>query len=548
MTLVQRTSRSLEGAAVLGLLGVALLLRVTGLGAGAPFVYHPDEWAIVQPALTMIRTLDWNPHWFDWPSLSIYAYLPVAIAVRLLSDASLATPSGHASDGLRLYDPSDALPEQFSYFLYGRLLVALLGVATVGLVYLAARWQAGPAAGLTAGGFMAVANLHVTQSRVLTPDVPSTILAAGVLLMTVIAVRAKSTGWFLAAGLAAGLAGSAKWNALATVVVPLGAWLAVQGADGHAVRRALKVAVGIAACAVLGLAIGTPALLFDNASVMAAIEGVRQHYFVVGHPGAEGADNAAYYLDLLFRSGLGPGLSLLAGIGIVVGLLRRRATELASVLLVLVYFALTAASVVRFERNLLPMLPYLAFLAGTALVTMTAALASALGPIARRPGSNRFAVSSEVSRHAAGAIAGVALVAAVLPQAVSAWHEGLRMDLTDTRTVAHEWITTNVPSGSRIVREDYTPQLYGPGLDVRYVDSLAERSLDWYQQHGYSLAVASSYRYARYFDGLYPEIQRAYERLFEKPLLYEICPDAVARGPCIRVIDLLSTNTSAEPP
>ena len=63
------TRRSVEAAALVVLLGVALLLRVTGIAAGAPFVYHPDEWAIVQPALTMIRTQEWNPHWFDWPSL-----------------------------------------------------------------------------------------------------------------------------------------------------------------------------------------------------------------------------------------------------------------------------------------------------------------------------------------------------------------------------------------------------------------------------------------------------------------------------------------------
>ena len=55
---------------------------------------------------------------------------------------------------------------------------------------------------------------------------------------------------------------------------------------------------------------------------------------------------------------------------------------------------------------------------------------------------------------------------------------------------------------------------------------------------GYSLAVASGLRYSRYFDGRYPETQQAYERLFELPLIYEICPDAQPRGPCIRVIAL----------
>ena len=112
------------------------------------------------------------------------------------------------------------------------------------------------------------------------------------------------------------------------------------------------------------------------------------------------------------------------------------------------------------------------------------------------------------------------------------------MALPDTRTIANEWLSANLPAGTQIVREDYTPQLYRADLVVRYVDSLADRSLDWYREHGYSLAVASGLRYSRYFDSRYPETQQAYERLFELPLIYEICPDAQQRGPCIRVIAL----------
>ena len=125
-------------------------------------------------------------------------------------------PSGHAPDGLRLYDPSDALPEQFPYFLYSAGCWSLCSEWRQSrFVYVAARLHAGAVAGLTAGAFVAVSNLHVTQSRFLTPDVPTTAGVAAVLLLTVVAVRRPSDGWFVAAGFVAGLAGGTKWNALA---------------------------------------------------------------------------------------------------------------------------------------------------------------------------------------------------------------------------------------------------------------------------------------------------------------------------------------------
>ena len=50
--------------AVIAIVLVGAALRVTGIGFGDPFVYHPDEWIIAGPAMTMAATGDWNPHNF----------------------------------------------------------------------------------------------------------------------------------------------------------------------------------------------------------------------------------------------------------------------------------------------------------------------------------------------------------------------------------------------------------------------------------------------------------------------------------------------------
>ena len=51
---------------------VAIWLRLWAIDFGVPMVTHPDEPNILNPALHMIRTHDFNPHWFIYPALIIY--------------------------------------------------------------------------------------------------------------------------------------------------------------------------------------------------------------------------------------------------------------------------------------------------------------------------------------------------------------------------------------------------------------------------------------------------------------------------------------------
>ena len=67
------TSRSLAGGAALAvLLGVGLLLRVWGLDYGLPLSSaRPDEEVLIQKILGFDAG-DPNPHWFVYPTLSLY--------------------------------------------------------------------------------------------------------------------------------------------------------------------------------------------------------------------------------------------------------------------------------------------------------------------------------------------------------------------------------------------------------------------------------------------------------------------------------------------
>src|SRR5258708_12755400 len=74
------TSRRDARLSVLALILVAAAAaRLWHLGAGIPHAVGIDEPQVVDRALRILRTGDWNPHVFDYPTLVIYLQAMVAI-------------------------------------------------------------------------------------------------------------------------------------------------------------------------------------------------------------------------------------------------------------------------------------------------------------------------------------------------------------------------------------------------------------------------------------------------------------------------------------
>ena len=66
---------------------VAALLRFVAIGSGIPFNLGVDEPEIMGRVVHMMRTGDFNPHFFDYPGLYLYLQLGVAV-VRFLIGAT----------------------------------------------------------------------------------------------------------------------------------------------------------------------------------------------------------------------------------------------------------------------------------------------------------------------------------------------------------------------------------------------------------------------------------------------------------------------------
>lgn len=488
------------------LLGSAVL-RFTALGWGAPFVYHPDEHFIVHPALDIVSTGDPNPHWFEYPSLLIY--LEAALVALLQPIVAAPLETNHLTNGI---GPWDTLPAQWPFVAAGRMLVATAGVLGVPLLAWVGARLHGLAAGLLAGAFLMVCALHHQSGHYLTTDVPSTTLAIASMAATV----ARRPRWVLA-GVFAGLAAGTKYTAGMVVLVPVLAALDLT-AFGATLSRWTRIAVA----ALAGFLVTTPYAVFDAGAFWDGLMRQRQNY--LAWQGQEG--NLGWYLNHLYTAAVGPMIAVLAGLGLAVAVgealaaLRRRdglGASLAFVLPPLLFVLWISSYPSRAERNLLVVLPFLCLWAAAALRRLCG--------IARPP----WLAASLL------AVAGGVVLASALPPLLEF---NRRLLLPDNRTLALEWLRENVAPGTKIAREEYTPQVQADEYAVTYLFSLSRRPYSHYLAERVEILVASSSIYGRSVDPPYIGGEGArefYRVLFGLPLLKEFSQGPWTMGPTIRI-------------
>jgi dolichyl-phosphate-mannose-protein mannosyltransferase len=377
---------------------------------------------------------DLDPRFFNWPSL--YMYLLSGVYGLFF--------------GLR------GVVESFSrdptpFYLIGRTLTALMGTATILVVYALGARLYGVSVGVVASLFLTVNLLHIRDSHYITTDVPLTFLLAVAVLFAVRYWREGRIRDALWSGLFAGLAASMKYpGGMALLPLVLGHLLRDRPA-GPAWRDARSLVspplLGAGLLALVGFLVGTPyAVLTPVAFVRGVLSELREvHTVQFGNE----ADMNAYLFHLLhsFPEGMGWPLFLLALGGLVIALWRHGRPELILLAFPVPYFLLIGTWSSRFERYTLPLLPFLTLLAAAGLVTAA--------QVVRARGGLRLA------RWSPGPGPGLALAVALLvaPEVVRIvqWH--LLIARPDTRAVAGQWIEREIPNGARIVTEPYSPPI-----------------------------------------------------------------------------------------
>ena len=175
---------------------------------------RPDDARWVRPALLALLSATgllylWGLGASGWAN----AFYSAAVQAGTQSWQAMLLGSSDAANFITVDKPPASLwPMEIAARIFGlsswSILVpqALMGVASVGLLYLAVRRWATPAAGLLAGAVLAVTPVATLMFRFDNPDALLVLLLVAAAYTTVRATERASTRWLLATGALVGLA------------------------------------------------------------------------------------------------------------------------------------------------------------------------------------------------------------------------------------------------------------------------------------------------------------------------------------------------------
>jgi 4-amino-4-deoxy-L-arabinose transferase-like glycosyltransferase len=460
----------------------AALLRFWALSHGIGFNPGVDEPEVMERAVRMMKTGDFNPHFFDYPSLYIYVQTATA-TVRFVFGAMQGKWAGLAQ----------APTEDF--YLWARAVTALLGTATVWVVYRAAmRW--GPQTALLSSVLIAVMPLHVRESHYVLTDVPMTFVVMVTLLLSLRAHERATLGAFALAGASAGLAGALKYNGVLAVVLPLVACLMTPRLRGSRIAAALLVV----AVMVVAFLVAAPYTLLDLPTFLNEFARLSSEY----HKRPATAEPLwMVYLKHLRIALQWPGSAMVVG-GMALGVWkiardRDRLRWILAVAFPLLYFRFISQQSIVFARYLLPLVPFLSLLAAAFIVALVGWMRRAALPAALRHGVT------------------IALtVIAIAPPAFTAMNYDADQAKRWTQGQAYDWIRRELPAGTSIrVEGSLSPRL--PSMyKVSYAKQLRMDPPEFAADNGVDYLLASSQVYGPYLDepARYPEENGDYLRIF----------------------------------
>lgn len=431
-------------AHLLGVCTVALVLRLPGVFNGLPYVRHPDEPVNYRIFHGMVANRSALPHFYDYPSLQ---YDLQAVVHALVSGTGNLLGMWDSVDQLDLAPgrPGANLALNSEPWVVARLVtvaVSLLGVAIVTGV--ATRLSGSRRWGTIAGLFAAVSGVGIATGFVITPDALAGTTAIAVLAMVLRlhgpGATAADRRWAVLTAVLFGLSVGAKYNnGVLAIAIVAGALLAPT-----ALRPTARQLAALTAIAFGVFLLTTPAIIFDPRGFLRGLDRVLDHYST-GHPGYEGNVPAS---NLKALWGSDAVAVMLAAFGVVA--LRRSRPVVLLGGWVVVYFGFTSIAKVHFDRNLTPLLGAVAVLAALG--------GQRLWQLLRTP-------QPGLARPAAIAATVLTLAPITLLRAGERFDE-ITHQLTDYQAEARTWLAGQIPAGSAVLTDYYTPWLED-GLYVR---------------------------------------------------------------------------------
>lgn len=417
-----------DAAIVAAPVALALVLRIHGLDWGRPALF--EEAVPLHRAWAMWSwdpgdRFDGHPHDFRYPTLVLY--LNLLLQAATYGFLRLSGAIAGATDFRVLFEVDPPL-----FFVPARGLSVLFAVGCVWMTMRLGRRLHGPRLGATAAVLVAANAFHVDSSQLVIVDMPLAFLSLWALWRCALLAERVTIRNGVTAGVAIGLAASAKYTGALLVIPWLVAWMAAPGSRrGRA--RVLALAAGAAAIA---FASTSPWVLADLPAAWRDVAAEREH-MELGHFGSAGGAALGGYARDLFGRLLGPGATVAAAAGmILLAAIRRDRRWIVLASFVVAYGAIVGSWSMSADRYLLPLVaPLLLF--------------AAIVPVEAARWAGRRGLPEGV------ALAVVAMAVALPPaRALPSVYERA---LPDSRHRALSWVEASLPAGSLIVTEAYGP-------------------------------------------------------------------------------------------
>lgn len=463
--------------AIVGLVVVALILRLWGIRYGLPFAYNLDERSHFVPrAVAFFSNGSINPDYQLNPS-GLIEVIAAALAVVYRSKSAVLDAWNT--------DPGEV-------WLIARVSGALIATAAIALLYLAGarlfrnRWVGFLAAAMLATTFLPVHYAHLALN-----DAPS--LAPTALCLWAVAgiVRFGRKRDYAIAGLAVGLAVGLKYNA-AFMLLPLitaAAIVSVRGAeddpDGRAptlLERLKPVLLGLVlagVAAIAGFLVLDPYALLDPQRFKDDVQHLSDYTkggLLLGETQTSGHK---YYLwSIGWGFGYIPALMTLVG-GVML-LAKDRIRALLLIPAPILFFLYVGAQGRYFARYVMPIYPLMMLVAAAGTIWLVTWLAGRL----HLSGRGRAALAIGV---------GLLVCAQGIVYVI---HNDVVLSREDTRSEARDWMVKNIPAGTQMVVEPIVPK-------------------EWYLDGGVPPKVGSQegYRWPRFVRS--PDDKKALARQFK---------------------------------
>jgi 4-amino-4-deoxy-L-arabinose transferase-like glycosyltransferase len=461
-----------------GLIGILLLgfvLRLWGINFGLPYTYAPDEPTRMNVALTMLKTGDLNPHWLGYPHLAFYinaiGFFIYFLVGRLLG--TFATPADIPYPQVVTIGVGKlAMPSEF---LLSRGISVLFGTAAIVLVFLIGiQVSKRRAVGLISALLFAVSPAATANSHLISLD------SYGVFFLLVAfywiyALLDKPTfkGYILA-GIGTGLAFSGKYNVgLIGLTLVLVHFLVFGFADWK--RKELYFAILFSG---LAFALVNPFSVVDLGGFfrgLALASGSQSQFTGMAN------NSFRWYLGYLWN--VEGWIIALAGIQ-AVRLLKTKSKEgLAILSFPIIYLVFVSQFSVANDRTILPIIPFLDVLSAMLIVDLVDWLVN----------------NTKFSCRAVEASIAIGLTWVIIqPLQVTAAAD-LRLTQIDGRETARRWLESNLPDGTRVAQEGYSPYLDTQRFVVQGVDTIIRHPPEWYRQNGFEDVIVSQGIYGRLF-------------------------------------------------